>query len=36
MHKFPTMRILSVLWLLAAAASAVFGGDDAEAAKLYE
>lgn len=36
MHKLATMRILSVLWLIAAAAAAVFGGDDAEAAKLYE
>ena len=36
MHKFPTMRILSVLWLLAVAAAVAFGGDDAEAAKLYE
>lgn len=36
MHNRLMMRILSVLWLLAATAAGALFGDDAEAAKLYE
>ena len=35
MHNRSMMRMLSVLWLLFAAATALFG-DDAEASSLYE